>query len=80
MLRGRKQQCRALDGLLAEVRAGRSRVLVIRGEPGIGKTALLGYAADTAPDFQVARGASSRRWSCLSRRCTSCARRCCVTL
>jgi hypothetical protein len=55
MLRGRKQQCRALDGLLAEVRAGRSRVLVIRGEPGIGKTALLGYAADTAPDFQVAR-------------------------
>ena len=55
MLRGRDQQCRALDGLLADVRAGRSRVLVIRGEPGIGKTALLGYAADTAPDFRVAR-------------------------
>src|SRR5260370_19744034 len=45
----------ALDGLLAEVRAGRSRVLVIRGEAGTGKTALLGYAAETAPDFQVAR-------------------------
>jgi hypothetical protein len=55
MLRGREQQCRALDRLLADVRAGRSRVLVIRGEPGIGKTALLGYAADTAPDFRVAR-------------------------
>ena len=55
MLRGRKQQCETLDGLLAEVRAGRSRVLVVRGEPGIGKTALLGYAAETAPDFQVAR-------------------------
>ena len=55
MLRGRAQQCLALDGLLADVRAGRSRALVVRGEPGIGKTALLGYAADTAPDFRVAR-------------------------
>ncbi len=55
MLRGRGQQCGALDGLLADVRAGRSRVLVVRGEPGIGKTALLGYAAQAAPDFQVAR-------------------------
>jgi AAA ATPase domain len=44
-----------LDGLLAEVRAGYSRVLVVRGEPGIGKTALLGYAARVAADFQVAR-------------------------
>src|SRR5260370_38394100 len=55
MLWGRGQQCRALDGLLSEVRAGYSRVLVVRGEPGIGKTALLGYAAGTAPDFAVAR-------------------------
>src|SRR5258708_9216340 len=55
MLLGRGQQCDALDGLLAEVRAGRSRVLVIRGERGIGKTALLGYAAETAQGFQVAR-------------------------
>src|SRR6266849_8320188 len=55
MLWGRRQQCEALDGLLADVRAGRSRVLVVRGEAGIGKTALLGYAAETAQDFQVAR-------------------------
>src|SRR6267154_484075 len=55
MLWGRRRQCTALDGLLAEVRAGRSRVLVVRGETGIGKTALLGYAAETAQDFQVAR-------------------------
>jgi DNA-binding CsgD family transcriptional regulator/tetratricopeptide (TPR) repeat protein len=55
MIRGRRQQCSTLDGLLADVRAGRSRVLVVRGEPGIGKTALLGYAAQTAPDFQLAR-------------------------
>ena len=38
MLWGRRPQCEALDGLLAEVRAGRSRVLVVRGEAGIGKT------------------------------------------
>ena len=55
MFRGRGQQCRALDGRLAEVRAGYSRVLVVRGEPGIGKTALLGYAAWAAADSQVAR-------------------------
>jgi hypothetical protein len=55
MLWGRRQQCTALDGLLAEVRAGRSQVLVIRGEAGIGKTALLDYAAETASDFRAAR-------------------------
>ena len=55
MIRGRRQQRSTLDGLLADLRAGRSRVLVVRGEPGIGKTALLGYAAQTAPDFQLAR-------------------------
>jgi AMP-binding enzyme/AMP-binding enzyme C-terminal domain/AAA ATPase domain len=55
MLWGRRQQCRVLDGLLADVRAGRSRALVVRGEPGIGKTALLGYAAGIAPDFRVVR-------------------------
>ena len=55
MLRGRAQHCLTLDGLLADVRAGRSRPLVVCGEPGIGKTALLSYAADTAPDFRVAR-------------------------
>jgi DNA-binding CsgD family transcriptional regulator len=55
MLWGRRQQFMAVEGLLADVRAGLSRVLVVRGEPGIGKTALLGYAAETAQDFQVAR-------------------------
>jgi DNA-binding CsgD family transcriptional regulator/tetratricopeptide (TPR) repeat protein len=52
---GRREQCATLDALLADARAGRSRALVVRGEPGIGKTALLNYAADTAADFQVAR-------------------------
>src|SRR6266446_2436652 len=57
MLRGRRQQCETLDGLLADVRAGRSRVLVVRGEAGIGKTALLDYAILSASGFRVARAA-----------------------
>jgi predicted ATPase len=35
MLWGREQQCALLDGLIADARGGRSRVLVVRGEPGI---------------------------------------------
>jgi len=54
-LSGRGWQCGVLDGLLGDVRAGRSRALVVRGEPGIGKTALLDYAAGTARGFRVAR-------------------------
>jgi DNA-binding CsgD family transcriptional regulator len=55
MLRGRAKQLAVIDGLLAEVRNGRSRALVVSGEPGIGKTALLTYAADAAQDFRVVR-------------------------
>src|SRR5689334_6269779 len=44
-----------LDGLLARVRAGKSEALVIRGEAGIGKTALLRYTARQAAGFQVAQ-------------------------
>ena len=42
-----------LDRLLAGVSEGQSAVLVIRGEAGIGKTALLNYAADQAAGFSV---------------------------
>jgi hypothetical protein len=56
MLRGRKQQRGSVDGLLVDVRTGRGRALVVHGDPGIGKPAALGYAAETAPQFQVARG------------------------
>src|SRR4051812_14870926 len=56
MLRGRRDECAALDELLARVRAGESRVLVLRGEAGIGKTALLEHVADHAGDgVRVAR-------------------------
>jgi Cdc6-like AAA superfamily ATPase len=42
-LRGRRSECAALDRLLKNARSGRSQVLVLRGAPGSGKTALLDY-------------------------------------
>src|SRR3954465_1995752 len=56
-LRGRQDELRTLERLLDAVRAGESRALVLRGEPGIGKTALLDYAVESAPEFRVARAA-----------------------
>src|SRR4051794_10278096 len=56
-LRGREDELRTLDQLLGAVRGGESRALVLRGEPGIGKTALLEHAVEAAPDFRVARAA-----------------------
>src|SRR3954447_20028530 len=56
-LRGREDELRTLDQLLGAVRGGESRALVLRGEPGIGKTALLEHGVEAAPDFQVARAA-----------------------
>jgi DNA-binding CsgD family transcriptional regulator len=44
-----------LDRLVAETRAGQSRVLVLRGEAGIGKTALLGYLSGVADGCRIAR-------------------------
>ena len=52
---GRQTDCAALDGLLDRGRGGHSAVLVLRGEAGIGKTALLRYVADRATGFDVAR-------------------------
>jgi predicted ATP-dependent serine protease len=54
-LYGRRSECAALDGLLDRVRGGRSAVLVLRGEAGIGKTALLGYLTERAAGLSVAR-------------------------
>lgn len=54
-LLGRPSESAALDQLLASVRSGQSRVLVLRGEAGVGKTALLEYLVQRASGCEVAR-------------------------
>src|SRR6202034_3031424 len=54
-LTDRRGECAVLDQLIDAVRAGGSRVLVVRGEPGVGKSALLDYLAGHAPGCRVAR-------------------------
>jgi DNA-binding CsgD family transcriptional regulator len=55
ILRGRREECAVLKGLLERARAGRSGVLVLRGDAGIGKTALLEYAIGSSSDMRVLR-------------------------
>src|SRR5215211_6720215 len=61
MLLGREAECARIDELLAGARRGSSGALVLRGEPGIGKSALLAYARERAADMLVlsANGAES---------------------
>src|SRR4051812_9891138 len=54
-LLGRAAECQVLGRLLEEARADRSAVLVIHGEAGVGKTALLDYCARQAAGFRLAR-------------------------
>src|SRR4051812_2170835 len=55
VLLGRASEREALDRLLENVRRGQSAVLVVRGEAGVGKTALLQHCAQEASGFRVAR-------------------------
>ena len=55
MLVGRIKETGALEDVLAAIRDGLSGVLVLRGEVGIGKTALLDWTGGTAGDMQLAR-------------------------
>jgi DNA-binding CsgD family transcriptional regulator len=56
-LRGRGAETDRLDRLVDDVRSGASRALVIHGEAGVGKTALLEYVAEHAVDCGLARAA-----------------------
>jgi len=57
MLRGRSEERQMLEGLLAEVQRGQSRTLLLRGQAGVGKTALLDDAVDAAHEFASTRAA-----------------------
>ena len=56
MLVGRTAETAAIDRLLAAASEGRSGVLVVRGEAGVGKSALLDHAVEHADGFRVLRG------------------------
>src|SRR5258708_6600131 len=56
-LLGRQHEREVLDRLLDGARRGDGGVLVVHGEPGVGKTALLAYAIEAAQEFRVARTA-----------------------
>ena len=56
-LRGRRDECETLDRLVAYAKAGQSQVLVLCGEPGVGKSALLEYVVGRAAGCRVLRAA-----------------------
>ena len=58
-LTGRRAECHAFDLLVRAIRLGQSQVLVIHGEAGVGKTALLDYLNGQAPGCRVLRVAGS---------------------
>jgi len=57
VLLGRQRERQALDSLMEDLRSGRGWALVVRGEAGVGKSALLEYGAGAAPDMRVVRAA-----------------------
>ena len=73
----RRAECGKLDGLVEAVCAGQSRALVLSGEAGVGKSALLQYLFGRPHSAEWYRPrAWSRRWSWRSPPCISYAHRC----
>ena len=66
MLHGRRRERAAVSRLLASARAGEGGVLVVRGEPGIGKSALLADAAGRAAGMRVLRAVGVEAESALA--------------
>lgn len=56
-LLGRNAECAVRDRVLDGVRAGRGCAVVVRGEPGVGKSVLLDYIAEQASGCRLARAA-----------------------
>jgi AAA ATPase-like protein len=57
LLPGREREAAFLNELLNRVRGGHSAAIVVHGEAGVGKTALLNDVVDSAPDLRVVRAA-----------------------
>ena len=77
VLHGRRNERESLELLLQAVRGGQSRVLVISGEAGVGKTALLQSLIVSSTGFRTMRAVGvESEMELASRRCISCAHRC----
>ena len=72
-LRGRRRELAELDALISRARTGRSGALVVSGEAGVGKTALLDHAATRAATSIRVERMRSPRWSWRTPACSSCA-------
>jgi predicted ATPase len=73
VLYGREAECALIDSLIARAAEAHSGVLVLRGEPGIGKSALLDYAIEKRAFCHLLRGeVSNPRCSCRTQHSTNC--------
>ena len=61
MLLGRETERARIEALLARARSGQGAALIVRGEPGIGKTALLEYTEEQAQGMRVLRARGGSR-------------------
>src|SRR5215469_15818418 len=59
LLRGRERECARLLDVLDQARRGLSAALIILGEPGMGKTAMLEYAAGAASGVRILSAAAA---------------------